>query len=299
MFFMIGCSSPFVPTIEPTHISLPTQTSTATVIRPIPTNTASPTTTFTLPPTWTPLPTFSPSEGTKILHTWLQGTDDCLLPCWAEITPGQTSWEGARQLLEPMSGFSTVNITEDTVCGFGKCNGIGWSLFPQTSADGGFYSKLPENTIHLMIINIQDAGLQKTNLLETANLEMILSLYGVPSMLLVFTEPDLPGQIFLELTLVYPERQFIIRYSRYAKLDNENVVSCGPDSYMKLIVLDNPEQLMSLSSLANAAETKDLHFDTWHKSLEEATGMTTNEFYEIFKEANAPCITTPISVWQP
>jgi len=235
----------------------------------------------------------------EALQIWLQGTDECLLPCWAGITPGQTNWEEAKQLLEPMSGFSTINISENINCNFGKCNGIGWSLFPQTLADGGFYSKFLENKIHLMILNIQDAGVEKTNLLTNTSLEIVLSKYGVPSILLFFTEPDLPGQIFLELTLVYPQRQFIIRYSRYAELNDGNVVSCGPDSNMKLIVLDNQDQMMSLGSLANAPETNDLHFDIWHKSVEEATGMTINEFYETFKEPNAPCISTPLSVWQP
>lgn len=287
-FLVAGC----LPSVKPnsqapiTSTNILVSTDTAPVITSIPL-------------TWTPLPTILPSEGMGILQLWLKGTDDCRLPCWAGIIPGKTTWDGAKQKIMSMSGFTTVSVVENTHCDFGKCNGVGWSLFPKTLADGGFYSKLPESKIHLMSLNIQDAGVEKEELLKYLDLRMILNNYGVPAMVFIFTEPDLPGQIFLEVTLVYPDNQFVISYSRYAMVESENVVSCGPDSSLKLIVLDNQEQLTSLETLSSAIETKDFHYDTWHKPIEEATGMNIGTFYEIFSQENAPCIVTPTRIWQP
>jgi hypothetical protein len=77
------------------------------------------------------------------------------------------------------------------------------------------------------------------------------------------------------------------------------VTSCGKDSYIELIVLDNKEQLVSLNFIANSAETKDLHVDVWHKPIEEAMGMTIDQFYETYSKTNAPCISTPTKIWIP
>ncbi|MEP7137242.1 MAG: hypothetical protein ABI904_20125 [Chloroflexota bacterium] len=299
--FLISCSSNQTISSTATHNILqtpspyPTQTAISPTQTLTPTSTFTPT--FTSPATWTPLPTLSANEGMKTLQSWLQGADDCLLPCWGGITPGKTSWQEAKQIIESLSGYATINIDENLDCKFSKCHGIGWSLFPNTLADGGFYSAVPNNKVHLINITIQDARLQKTNLLKYMNLEYILSQYGRPAILLFSTEPDLPGDIFLELTFVYPEKHFVIRYSKYATLLNDEVVSCGKDSYIKLIILDNPEQLISLTTIANAAETKDLHVDVWHKTVEEATGITIDKFYQIYSKTNAPCISTPTKIW--
>jgi hypothetical protein len=297
IFLISGCSLTVESNNALPTMSMATQTSITSLENPA--STHPPSIVNTIPPTLLSLPTIHPSKGIELLQLWFQGTDDCLLPCWAGITPGHTTWEEARQIILPMSGFSTINISENFDCSFGKCDGIGWSLFPQILADGGFYNKLPDDKIHLMILNIQDAGIEKENLIKNISLDTILNKYGVPSMLFLFTEPDLPGQIFLEVTLVYTKKQFVISYSRYAVVENERVVSCGPDSSVKLLVLDNQEQLMSLDALSSQIETKDFHFDVWHKSIEEATGLTIDTFYETYSKENAPCIVTPTKVWQP
>jgi len=228
------------------------------------------------------------------------GAFDCLLPCWGGITPGKTNWQEARQLLERMSGFSTVNISENISCDFGGCNGIAWSLYPETVAEGIFYTKFPENTVHLININIQNEGsAQKINLLRNIGLQDVFRWYGAPPTLLFNVETDLAENRFMELILVYPERQFVIKYIKNTELIDDQVVNCGQDHQIELIILDNKEQLMSLDTVANAMETKDLHIDSRYKSVEESTGMTLNSFYETFSTSNSACISTPVSIWPP
>jgi len=301
--FLLGCSSnqTISLTATPNVIKTPSPFPSQTAIPP--TQTLTPTLTFT--PTHTPFPSltsfpaFSPDEGMAKLKSWLQGTEDCFLPCWGGITPGRTSWQEAKQLIETLSGFATVEFRENFECGFGKCNGIGWSLFPNTLANGGFYSTFSEDKIHVINITVQDAGLNKTNLIINLNLQHILMQYGTPTFLLFSTEPDLPGYEFLEIILVYPKEQFIIKYSKYAKITSEKVVSCGPDSSIELIVLDNREQLDTIDAIASAAETIDFHVDVWHKPVEEAMGISIDEFHETYSKANAPCISTPTNIWLP
>lgn len=298
--FLIGCSSnePVSPTtisnVLPTSSSLPAET-----ISP-PTQTSTPLPVFTLSPLWTPFPTFSQVAGEEKLRIWIQGTFECLLPCWGGITPGKSSWQEARQIVEQMSASSTVNVAENMNCDFGACNGIAWSLYPHTVAEGTFYTKFPENIVHLIHINIQNEGdAQKINLLRNFGLQEVFRWYGLPPIFLINVETDLANDRFMELILVYPERQAIIRYVKRTELLVDKVVNCGQDHQIELTILDNKEQLMSLDVIANAVETKDLHIGGRYKSVEEATGMTPNSFYEAISASSNFCISTPVDIWTP
>jgi hypothetical protein len=297
LFILVSCSSnqPISPTSEgpPTFKASPTRTPLPPTQTPEPTSTSVPTRT----PVWTPLPTFPPKEGMETLESWIQGTFDCLLPCWGGIIPGKTHWQKTIQVLGQLSGVARVNISDNIICDFGKCNGVAWSLYPETLAEGVFYTESPPDLVHLIHIKLQNAGTQKTYLLGHIGLLEILSSYGTPAMILFFSQPSLPAEKFIELTLVYPEKQFIIKYLKKAELSEGNVVSCGQDTNIELIILDNPEQLASLYAIATAPETKELHVDAGRKSVEEATGMTIDAFYQTFTQRNAPCVSTPIKIW--
>jgi len=283
------------PTELPPVTLKPSSTSTTISILTItPHPTLTPTQTLTLVPTWTFLPTLDSETGKEALYAWLEGSDNCRFPCWAGITPKNTTWEKAIHILQPLEGMTIFETRLNRPCIFGQCNYITWALSSDLNTFGNVYSKIEENTIHLVQLQIVDPYL-----LNAVGLQTIFNQYGKPSILLFSTEPDLPGDLFLELILVYPDQQFIIKFSKYAKLSDNQVTSCGQDSAIELIILDNKEQLLSMDTIANAEETKHLHVDSWHKPVEVATGITIDEFYETFRKANAPCVTTPTSVWRP
>lgn len=199
----------------------------------------------------------------------------------------------AMHSLQPLEGIAKLRFALNDDCIFGKCNWISWSLLNLADGHGYIDGKYQENKVNFIQLEISESDLVKS-----LSLEYVLRQYGKPTLLFFSTEPDLPGELFLELILVYPDQQFVIKYSKYAKLSNNEVVSCGQDSYIELIILDNKEQLISVDSLANAVETEHLHIDVWHKSVEESLGMNMDTFYETFSKENAPCITTPINVWR-
>jgi len=231
---------------------------------------------------------------------WIQGTFECLLPCWARIIPGKTSWQEARQIVEQLSGFARVNISENLSCEFGGCNGIAWSLYPSTIAEGAFYTKLPENAVHLIKINIQNEGnAQKINLLRNIGLQEVFRWYGLPPIFLLTVETDVAEDRFMRLILVYPERQSIIRYTKQTEHLDNKIVNCGQDHQIEMIILDNKEQLASLDAINNAVETRDLHIDNRYKPVEEATGMTPNSFYAAVSGSKDFCISTPVEMWTP
>src|SRR5688500_19626003 len=211
--FLVGCSSnqispTVIPEVAATSILLPSET----IVSPTQTVTSIPSTplpVLTSTPFYTPLPTFSSTQAVENLRIWLQGVFDCLLPCWGDITPGKTRWPEARQILEQMSGFATVNISENINCDFGPCNGVGWSLYPETVAEGRTFTNVPENTLHTITINMQYDGTEKINFLRSVQLQDVFRWYGAPPILLFKVETDLAENRFMEIVLVYPERQSV------------------------------------------------------------------------------------------
>lgn len=295
-FLLVSCSSnepaaTTIPNILPTSSPIPTETvppPTSTVPAVVPS------------PIWTPFPTLSSTAAEENLSLWIEGMFDCLLPCWGGITPGVTTWEETRQVMEQLSGFATVNISENGSCEFGGCNGIAWSLYPNTLAEGVFYTRLPENKIHLININIQNEGnAQKINLLRGIGLQEAFNWYGLPPIFLTTIETDSNENRFMKLVLVYPERQSIIRYTKKTELIDGKLTNCGPDHQIEMIILDNKEQLGSFDSIANAVETGDLQLDARYKTVEEATGITSNTFYNAITSFSDFCISTPVDMWAP
>jgi hypothetical protein len=304
LLFLVGCSSNQIPPATiPGVVTTPSPLPIDTIVPPTQTLTSiasTPLPVLTSTPLWTPLPTFSSTESVENLRIWMQGVFDCLLPCWGGITPGITNWQEVRQILDQMSELATVNISENVSCDFGGCNGIAWSLYPDTVAEGSFYTKLPENIVHLIHINIQNEGnAQKINLLRNIQLQDVFLWYGAPPMLLFNVETNLAENRFMELILVYPERQFVIKYIKNTELIEDHIVNCGRDDQIELIILDNKEQLLSLDAINNAVETQDLHLDDRYKTVEEATGLSMNSFYDAISEFSDFCISTPVNIWPP
>ena len=209
---LVGCSSKQTTSPTATLSSQPTFEKPPTKPLPSPTLTLTPTPTptytLTPSPTWTPLPTIVSDTGLQIYFTWLEGNDACRLPCWAGITPKNTSWNEAEHILQPLTGIAELETRLDRPCIFGTCGYVTWALLSDLNTYGNVYSKEDANTIHLIQLQIVDPYLVKA-----LNLQSILNTYGKPAILLFSTEPDLPGDLFLELILVYPDSQFIIKYS--------------------------------------------------------------------------------------
>ena len=302
--FLAGCSSnqplsaTAIPTTLPASSPLPTETILPAIETLTPTSV--PSSAFTSIPFWTPLPPLPAADAEQKLRIWINGAFDCLLPCWAGSTPGKTTWPEARQVIEQVSGFATVHVSENISCEFGGCNGIAWSLFPNTLAEGVFYTNYPDNNIHLIHINIQNKGnAEKINLLRNIGLQEVFNWYGLPPIFLLTVETDHAENRFMELILVYPERRSIIKYIKNTELIDGKVTNCGPDQQIEFIILDNMEQLVSLDAIANAVETRGLHIDDRYKPVAEATGISPNTFFETFSTVRNACISTPVEMWGP
>ena len=303
LIFLVGCASPAVPGQSPTNDPNLSGSASATV--PPPTATALPPTVtpspvITTTPIYTPFPTFSLDDGPDVLRDWVEGLSTCLLPCWGDIQPGETTWPEVRQIVEQISGVGRVNLTENANCEFGSCNGIAWSLFPVTVAEGTFYSRLDTNTVHLISILVKNKGsAQKLNLLKHIGLHEIFRLYGLPNIFLMTIEPGPTGNPLMELVLVYPERQSIIKYVKEVEVKDGNYENCGKDEQVEMVILDTSVPLTSIEAINAAPETRTFGLTDRYRPVADVVTPSINTMFQGVSADEDFCVATPTSFWNP
>ncbi|GEM_PF-945817 len=318
MTVVAGCSSSTESVATPYLV-----TSTLSIISPSPTKTIPPTFTTTATDTPTPLSTLTavptlPIEDAHNRLLDLLGTNGgCQLPCLWGIMPGKsTDWE-ARNILMPLSGVAEF-------ASFGPLHGIlGGGITPQyiegelrlNSAVDYFYGE--DGIVSSISFRVQeekvvtDANgnwISKTPIydsptfikrVEYYSLSHLLSEQGMPTSVMIASSgpsKNRIGSILTHIAVFYPERGIL---AQYTTLVNENevgssIISCPINAHieMNLYSAGNPDSFYTLLEQTNWGITKNSY-----KPLQEATSMSVEEFYEIFRNPTDKCLETPIIIW--
>lgn len=288
------------PTISPTNTYVPSPISTFTST-PLPTEAV--TITPTLSPTLTPLPKIS-NEGELINLISFTNKKKCTLPCWAGITPGETTW---RELTNIINQMESIRDIETNININNTPTEADNSIFAYVSGD---YIR---STINISVHPVKDVITTKHVLLfvspyssegsgfllpDEFRLENVLQRYGYPSK--VFLNANLitaeQSQVSLSILLVYPEHKFVINYHKIGTVRGDYLFACKPESYFTLIVVDKKEKLVSKQSIITSEEFRDLNIEGWFE-FDEITMIPINEYFEDYLTSKNDCITLPIEVW--
>jgi hypothetical protein len=301
---IIGCypqKPPGVPTDSKTPKPLPTESVSFTPSRiklrtstPIATRTNS-----TKIPTiiWTPLPTLSVQESISKASDLLMNNGGCLFPCWWGITPGKTSAVEAVQFLATFTDLGAVigppgNERSVTPAPGSAFNNIGSSY--QIFGDYGNVDYTFQDGF-VDTISANDGGGTGNQRPEIYDLSHILNTYNKPDEISFFAAPGSPAGNVADLYLFYGKQGFFVHYAYFdLKRDKNNVHICpqriGPEELNMWAV-----QFHHYSSL------QDYYFHTTisRPSLEQATGMNSESFYQNFKTIGSNrCFDTPIALWE-
>ena len=228
----------------------------------------------------------------------LQNNGGCQLPCWWGFTPGETSWQATRDFFtslgkETWGGGGILNYTvffntpghyesyQSYIGEDGTLEQIGVHAVPSADEDG-----------YRVYGNSQFAEDWRVYMLP-----QILEAYGLPSQIFL----GLGGAAWMpfDLVLFYPEKGFLVQYSGSAERSEGGTFLVYPHRAEITLDLWVPEQYMSLEDVPGvgsytyaAGEMSRLH------SLEEATGMSVEQFYETFVQPeNETCLETPVDLW--
>jgi hypothetical protein len=133
-------------------------------------------------------------------------------------------------------------------------------------------------------------------------LPAILSEYGPPSEVMVTVwpkDPERPDIKFtaFSLALYYPEQGIFVEYVSPVEERGKYYAGCPTETDIHLTVWD-PESGMTLKDIIEKAGSMIIY--DYFKSLEEATGLTIDEFFEKFNDPeNTACLETPVELWPP
>ena len=290
----------FPPTISPTAFATATEKATS----------SSPVITPTILPI---IPTLPNEEAYALLFQMLQADGKCEIPCWLNITAGQSSLADVYFAWAPLQGI-TATYTEFPATDMGsmdfiyKMNGYNLKIFTNYSVSHSTemiesIDVFTEATHYLGSDQFEyayAAEIYKTAL-SAYLLPNVLSTYGPPDRILISTEiisaePTSPD--YFSIWLLYPSRGTIIQYEGSAEIRDNVIQGCPSDTFVSLWLVDPDNTKLYEDTLINATGHSDIVTGSlYYKSTMDAVGISAEEFYEVFKYPTDRCIESLLHIW--
>jgi hypothetical protein len=254
--------------------------------------------------TWTPEPTLTENQRKQLLLDLLYDNAGCKLPCWWGFKLGEASWEKVRSNLLHL-GVRTGDYPLDDGSIFHGTGGFDWSS-PFISTGIGFY----EIDGIVEAVTVRTEGFDDPDFFRTLwksySPEQVMEVYGPPSRIYVsafhYGEIDVTSSVII---FVYDEYGFFTWYETRALVEPG---STGPmlkicPSWKDLtwqpklkMYIKNKDSSMTFDDLIKSLDNMD---GIPGKSIEEAAGITPEEFYQRFQPGKGPaCLETPEGIWQ-
>ena len=306
---------------------IPTATATVTeTLSPIPVMpNASPTIqlatwTPSLPNTPTPsitltqLPTLSVQEAQDRIKELLETNGGCELPCWWGLIPGTTRIFDARNYL---NSFQVLSIGKPLYND--EWNYLTLHL-PQSNnlylhiatTFKGEKDKLEWLQVSLemqyKVTNDEEQSWYEISwndpaLAEVVNqysLQNILSAYGEPSDILIFTHQTglLNRALPVSIVLFYPQHGFMIEYVTDGQIISDNIIGC-PSLAFPNFWFWSPSEQITMDDVVSTISGYQIDHESIvnFKTIQDATGMNIDEFYSSFKADKNKCIETAKNRW--
>jgi len=138
--------------------------------------------------------------------------------------------------------------------------------------------------------------------LKSYMLPQVLTVYGQPSQVFLRTHAgDLPGWLPFSLLLAYPVQRILVEYDgpigeeekHYGPLEEGEVIRVCPWRSEINLWLWSPDNARTIARVTGG------YIDVGdYRSLEEATGLSIEQFYQTFSQPdNQTCLETPADLW--
>ena len=301
LLLIVGCTStaPIAdsPSSVPTRTMLPTLTVTSTIT---PTLTAIPTLVEA-----TPVNTMTTEERKNFLTQFLSESGDCRLPCWWDITPGQ-SWEDAEKVIHKLGGNLVAEFLgydpKTTVYGTSIIDGIPTNDVSIEEKDELIYAW------HINSTNSQDPEIVR-RIWKNYSAQKIVIAYGMPERILLWAHPATNSLQYglYSLWLFYDKLGFSMLYearipkyffgapffricSETDPLLNIEINTQSPDNSLALDRFDRTLEEVRLGT--DIGRVLVIH------SLQEATGLDDTEIHNTFMQNEGACFAIPSDIWR-
>lgn len=304
LFLFIGCSPRLNQPVDTTVTTTPSLVPTMTKTRaPISTLTPIPTATPTITKTPLPMNTLTAQERESYVREFLTGDPKCELPCWLGITPGETTWNEAEQILRYFGVRIGATLLDDQATVF---HGTGGFDFEEKDIYNGF--GFGERAEHIDFILITSHGYNNIQEFQTLwknySPEILMKTFGIPDQVVLnITIPGPSPYRGYFLWLFYEQLGFMVRYDG-GVLDAPIFHICpkidqnGDIDTIKLSLQshDSPFPLGYFDPILTDTNPSTAYLRVFH-SIHDATGMDEKEFYDIFVKEEPACFNTQRDLW--
>ena len=280
-----------VPSATPTALaSLPSATPTSTVTAAF-LSSHTPTATFTVIPTLTPLPTIPPQQRGQVYTELINSNGGCKLPCWWGFELGKTSLDEVRQLYTTFDAF----ITEQ--------NGInGRSALYITFVD----PQIENGNQVRHLFRVQDKIIIEAEIEVIYNpsyqLKQFLQELGQPSEVWLRTIPNTyEGVLPVSLRLFFPDQGILVSYAVFGERIDDSIRVCFDERGGAIFrlwesTIWNPDGDKGFIERAN--ESSELTLEG-HRPIDEVSNWDVGQFYTILADpTRTECLETPSNLWQ-
>jgi hypothetical protein len=274
-------------------------------------------------PTDTPVPTLSPNVAYSLVNDFLTNRSECRLPCWLGITPGTSMSSDVQEKLKmfssilkkkhydlPTDNWVVTNFTIDYTNNDMDVEISSTNLVPLNGnkiSANGFATRSYRLKNGQYNGDVYDyAGYNQ--LLKAYTISEILSNYGPPGQVYIrsnLSTNQLPLPPYSLDTFVihiwYPDQGIFMEYSMLAGGSGDTYSFCPSNSIISGVLLPNNPRGGYQEILKKYGGVYTLFFPPAAnvKTIEEAVGMTSLEFHQIFRSPTDRCLETPKAIWWP
>ncbi len=288
---LIGCTPPIHITESP-HVITPSQVMTVATPSALSIQAAT--------PTLTVIPTLPINQANLRLLELLANNGKCRLPCVWGITPGESTNSDALNILIPLSGLSSFTDLStspgDISPTYAEGDNILFTRMAFPFTESGLISHIAFQAGILSKKTPLNGEFDKR--IEYYMLPNILSQYGSPTTVMLSTMAKLPSSGVpggFKVLLLYPDQGILVNYTMQMQIAGENIMGC-PSNVNAEFELYPPGQPDSFFDFLGPSGWAQIIRNTY-KPLEEATSMSQNDFFLIFKKPTEECILTPSNLW--
>jgi hypothetical protein len=245
--------------------------------------------------------TMTNSDREKLVQNFLEPSENCQLPCLWEIIPGETSWLDIENRLRSQGIESVVSVSLEN--GNILHGPVGFNL--QNKHIINNFSFIESDGV-VKMIHLESDGYANSEYFQKQwheySPKQIMINYGKPSRVWLKTRARTMGDRHsYYLWLVYNNNDFIIQYVGFLEEKGQFLQVCPR--------FENGMDIMWLQIHIQASKDSDLlenmgglvspEPQAGKKSIEVATGLSVDEFYELFiQEQNPACFDTPAEIWK-
>jgi hypothetical protein len=249
----------------------------------------------------TPGPTLTNDEEQTLVLKLLKENGGCRLPCWWGFTPGEAAWPVAESFF--LSNGKRIGEYRDPRS---TVYSLDFHIPLHNSQINQDYYTIGGNTIDLITVGavppesdneLDYRDIQFAEDWKSYMLPQMLAVYGQPRQILLRTFSDTPtGWLPFNLLLFYPEQGILVSYYGPAGKNGKTLRMCPYQVDVRLWLWSS-EHAMPLEHLAGMGSSP-IGDMSGFRSLEEATGMSVEQFYQSFVQPSSKaCLETPTGMW--